>query len=77
MEVEQEYRRLDHEVLIHKDRHKPTRQWCHEQFGLRWNPLDNRSGRWAMFWAGRDHFDQYMFCFAKEEDMLLFILRWK
>lgn len=67
---------LDHEVLLHKDHHELARQWCHEQFGLRWNPLDNRSGRWAMFWAGRDRFDQYRFCFADKEDMLMFILRW-
>jgi hypothetical protein len=29
-----------------------------------------------MFWAGPDDFDKYRFCFAHEQDLLLFILRW-
>ena len=74
--VEQQYRHLDYEVMIHKDQCRKIMQWCDEQFGLRWNCLDNRSGRWAVFWAGRVHTDQYRFCFAQEQDMLMFILRW-
>jgi hypothetical protein len=29
-----------------------------------------------MFWAGRDAPEKYRFCFANEQDMVWFILRW-
>lgn len=67
---------LDYEVLIHKDIHRAAGEWCEQQFGRRWEAIGYRSGRWAMFWAGRINFDQYRFCFADEQDKLMFILRW-
>ena len=71
-----EYRHLDYEVLLHKDRHRAAQKWCQKQFGRRWEAIGYREGRWSLFWAGRDAFDQYRFCFAHERDMLMFILRW-
>jgi hypothetical protein len=71
-----EYRHLDYEVLIHKSQHHAAMRWCDAQYGVRWEALDHREGRWSIFWAGRDHYDKYRFCFALEQDMLLFTLRW-
>ena len=77
IETVQQYRHLDHEVLIDSAKHRDAAQWCHEQLGLRWNPLDNRSGLWSMFWAGPGAGrGKYRFCFALEQDKLVFMLRW-
>ena len=76
MEEVIEYRHLDYEVMIHKSQHRAAMRWCEAQFGKRWEAIGYRAGTWAVFWAGRDHFDQYQFCFALEQDMLLFTLRW-
>ncbi len=67
---------LEYEVLIDRNKYMPANDWCIEQFGSRWSPIDNRSGSWSMFWAGRDHIDKYRFCFANKEDLMMFILRW-
>ncbi len=72
----QQYSHLDHEVMIHRDQCRRVMRWCEEQYGPRWEAIGNRTGVWSVFWAGRGHTDQYRFCFAKEKDMLLFILRW-
>jgi hypothetical protein len=71
-----EYRHLDHEVLIDAHKHGPASKWCVEQFGARWEAIGNRSGRWCLFWAGRDAPKKYRFCFADEKDMVWFVLRW-
>lgn len=70
------YCHLDYEVLIHKRQHHAAMRWCEEQHGARWEAIGNRSGVWCVFWAGRDHYDQYRFCFAHEKDMIWFALRW-
>jgi hypothetical protein len=70
------YRHLDHKVLIDFEQHRKAARWCAEQFGPRWEAIGHRSGRWSMFWAGRDQPGKYRFCFALEQDMLLFVLRW-
>jgi hypothetical protein len=75
-ETVQKYRHLDYEVLIHKDQYREASRWCRLQFGLRWEAIGYREGRWCLFWAGRDQPDQYRFCFALEQDLLLFVLRW-
>jgi hypothetical protein len=70
------YSHLDHEVLIHKSRHRAAQEWCEQQFGRQWEAIGYRSGTWAVFWAGRESFDQYRFCFAQEKDLVWFTLRW-
>jgi hypothetical protein len=70
------YRHLDHEVLIHKNQHHAAMRWCEAEFGLRWEAIGHRQGIWCVFWAGRDHYDRYRFCFAREKDMIWFTLRW-
>jgi hypothetical protein len=70
------YRHLDHEVLIHKSRHHAAMRWCEAEFGLCWEAIGHRQGIWCVFWAGRDHYDRYRFCFAHERDMIWFTLRW-
>jgi hypothetical protein len=72
----QQYRQLDHEVMIHKDRHRGAVEWCQEQFGKRWEAIGYRAGTWAVFWAGRNHPGKYRFCFAHERDLVWFTLRW-
>jgi hypothetical protein len=76
IETVQQYRHLDHEVLIDSTNHRDAAQWCEEQLGKRWEAMSYRSGRWCMFWAGRNNFDKYRFCFALEQDKLVFMLRW-
>jgi hypothetical protein len=71
-----EYRHLDHEVLVDAHKHGPAGKWCTEQFGQRWEAIGYRAGRWSMFWAGRDAPKKYRFCFANEQDMVWFVLRW-
>ncbi len=67
---------LEYEVLLDNYKHTIAGEWCKKQFGSRWNPIDNRSGRWAMFWAPGIPSNRYRFCFANEEDMVWFMLRW-
>jgi hypothetical protein len=76
MEAAQQNRHLDHEVLIHKRQYHNATRWCETQFGLRWEAIGYRAGTWTVFWAGRDNPVKYRFCFARERDMLMFILRW-
>lgn len=68
--------RLEHETLIDRSIHRAAAQWCEENLGKRWDLFENRTGRWSMFWAGREERSMYRFCFANEKDMMLFILRW-
>lgn len=74
--VQKELAHLDHDVLVHKDKYRAAGQWCEAQFGKRWEAIGYRAGTWCVFWAGRDHFDQYQFCFANEQDMMWFMMRW-
>ena len=67
---------LEYEVLLDSSKQSDAGQWCKERFGLRWSPIDNRSGCWAMFWAPGIPSNRYRFCFANEEDMVWFKLRW-
>lgn len=69
-------RKLDYEVIIQSGRHHGANAWCVQNFGPRWSPVDNRQGRWATFWGGVDMFSHYRFCFATEQDAMLFTLRW-
>lgn len=74
--TEPNYRYLDNEVLLDSKKQGDAARWCIEQFGRRWEAIGYRSGRWAMFWAGRGMPQQYRFCFALEQDRLMFMLRW-
>lgn len=57
---------------------KPWRvdAWCIEKFGPRWSAVDNRSGTWCCFWAGRDNPKYYDWLFRNERDAVLFALTW-
>jgi hypothetical protein len=67
---------LEYEVLIDSVNHRPAGLWCKEHFGSRWNPIDNRSGKWSMFYHAGVVPQKYRFCFANEQDMMWFALRW-
>lgn len=67
---------LDYETLVDTHVHRRAAQWCEEQFGTRWEVIGNRTGQWTLFWAGRKAIGTYRFCFARKEDMMLFMLRW-
>lgn len=69
-------RKLGIEVIVPTEHSRGASAWCEQQFGTRWNVIDNRDGSWAMFWAGVDMAKYYRFCFAEERDALLFTLRW-
>lgn len=69
-------RQLTYEVIIPSEHSRGAGVWCEQQFGKRWSPLDCRDGAWAMFWAGVDMHKNYRFCFAEEQDAMLFSLRW-
>ena len=75
-ETVQKYRHLDHEVLISSKQYREASRWCRHQFGPNWEAIGYREGRWCVFWAGRNHSDKYRFCFALEQDLILFLLRW-
>jgi hypothetical protein len=67
---------LTHIVTIHKSHKDDAQAWCQQQFGRRWDLINNRDGAWSMFWAGRDHYEEYRFSFAHEQDAAWFALRW-
>lgn len=67
---------LSFEVFIDTRHHVDAERWCRKNFGKRWG-LDNRNGVWGYFWAGPDRHSQYRFNFAREQDMMWFILRWQ
>jgi hypothetical protein len=69
-------RHLDYEVLLDSKLHRDAARWCAQVFGHQWEAIGDRSGRWVVFWAGRDHPGKYRFCFALEQDKLMFMLRW-
>lgn len=59
-----------------------THKWCVDQLGPRWDAFGNPEGRWAVFWVGppwrrslTDH-KAYKYLFAREQDAVMFILRW-
>ena len=53
-------------------------QWCEDQFGSRWSPLDNREGQWCCFWRGTQNQDprRWEWLFEHEQDAMLFTLKW-
>lgn len=70
------FRKLEHSILIDADKHKDAGAWCLKQFGKRWEAIDHTDGSWAMFWAGVNNHNKYIFHFVEERDYVLFILRW-
>lgn len=70
------HRRMEYETVVDAHKHGEAGKWCMDQFGTRWEAVGNQSGRWSMFWAGRDAPKKYRFCFAEEQDMVWFVLKW-
>ncbi len=64
---------FEHEVVL-KRTPRETFAWCVEHFGPRWNPIDNRTGQWTVFWTGPD--DHYRYLFFDEKDATMFMLKW-
>ena len=75
-EGRQRMQQLTHHVNIHKSRVHDARAWCQQQFGRRWELIDNPDGAWSTFWDGPEHFEEYRFSFAHEHDAAWFALRW-
>jgi len=71
-----EFKKLEHSVLIDGKAHRAAGAWCLTQFGKRWEAIYGADGVWTMFWAGSNNHDKYIFHFVKEQDMLMFILKW-
>lgn len=55
-----------------------ARVWCRQHFGAAWDPLEHRDGTWCVRWDGkfRSIGPQYIWRFAREQDAVLFSLRW-
>lgn len=70
------FRKLEHSMLIDADKHIDAGAWCLKKFGKRWEAIGNTDGFWAMFWAGPDQHNKYIFHFVEERDYVHFILRW-
>jgi hypothetical protein len=76
-ETVETYRHLDHGVWIDSGLHAQAARWCTSYLGCRWEATGNRSGRWNMYWSGPGaDAGKYRFCFAREQDMMMFMLRW-
>ena len=67
---------LEYEVWLDQHKQIHAERWCQQQLGKCWNVIDEREGRWACFWGGRDSHWLYRFCFAQEADAVLFALKW-
>jgi hypothetical protein len=63
-------------IRIHKSRHRAAYRWCLQQLGSRWNVMDNKTGTWCCFWSGNKDFEYYLFHFLREEDAVMFGLKW-
>jgi hypothetical protein len=71
------YRHLNHGVWIDRSLHREAARWCETQFGRRWEVMGHGSGLWCVFWSGPGVWSgKYRFCFAREQDMMMFVLRW-
>lgn len=57
--------------------HWEATKWCEDVFGARWEAIGNRQGRWCVFWRGRSVPETYEWSFEREQDFLLFMLKWK
>jgi hypothetical protein len=59
-----------------------TYKWCIEQLGPRWDVFNNPDGRWSVFWVGppgrrtETNHKAYEYLFAREQDAVMFVLRW-
>ena len=70
------FRKLEYSMLIDGNKHREAGNWCLEKFGKRWEAIGNTDGYWAMFWAGPNQHNKYIFHFVEEKDYMWFILRW-
>jgi hypothetical protein len=69
------YRNFEWLLITDKANHWKAVEWCEQQFGARWSAINNRSGTWCCFWAGRKQPESYEWRFQNEQDALLFSLR--
>lgn len=53
-----------------------VKNWCIEQYGKQFDVVDNRTGTWSYCWAGVERMRQYEYQFAREQDAVMFSLRW-
>lgn len=72
----QSSREFPYHTETYKTNHWEASEWCEEQFGTRWNPIDNRNGTWSTFWKGRSIPGSYDWYFLYERDYLLFLLKY-
>ena len=64
-------------TTTNKKDHWEATKWCEDMFGPRWEVIGNRQGRWCVFWTGRSVPGTYEWSFEREQDFLLFALKWK
>ena len=70
-------RNLPYTIMVHKDRHRDAEAWCRAEWGERWSVTENKQGTWCCFWGGfREAKGNYLYHFAREQDAIVFALRW-
>jgi hypothetical protein len=66
---------LEHEVYLNLEPYLVD-FWLNENVGIEWDPVNSRSGNWAVFWLGRFELPKYVYLFAEKNDAVWFTLRW-
>jgi hypothetical protein len=72
-----EYEKLKYKTNISSsDSVNDGLDWCLNNLGERWCPIEKRSNKWSCSWMGW-HNDQsvYQFSFAEEKDFMMFKLK--
>jgi hypothetical protein len=69
-------RDFPYHVRSKKNDHWEATDWCEKNIGPRWEAVDNREGKWCVFWSGRSVPGYYDWYFVEEKDFLFFSLKW-
>ena len=67
-------RNLPHVIKTSKIELREKEKWCAENFGVRWEAIGRRDGKWTYFWDGWGN--NYRFHFMDSESAVLFALMW-
>jgi hypothetical protein len=58
------------------DQYPEATEWCQQNIGLLWQPINNRSGEWCVFRRKKAGPGCYDWFFLNEKHAALFALRW-
>jgi hypothetical protein len=69
-------KQFPYKTRIHRSHQGQARLWCEQRYGLRWDAISRRDGRWHCFWAGPKYGEYFDYWFAREQDFLFFALKY-